>query len=514
MRQEDQDINLWYSNHAKTITADGDLRRLGLFCKIYRTTPQEIVALGKPPSGSPDAAKKWIIGKVADLQTRGYKGNYIANFVKSLVSWLEFSEVHLPPRPPIHRRDRGKKKKYRGEKPPTQQELQILLGIGDPRQKVAIALIAFAGVRPRTIGNYRGDDGLRISDFTEMHVDYEKRTVRFEVYDTEQKKWAPRIPTLIRVREEINKGENREYITFLNKQGYDYIQLYLEDRMTPKEYRVYDSHGKPVRDPKSGEQLRELRAEKLTPDSPIIGHNHPYRLDYWKEKITEPDGREVEINYYKETWVPAQNISYAIISPVIQTLGLKLPDGNKDRSYILRSYFADQIMRAESDKHIGVIYSWRQCWMGHNEGIEAVYTTEHTIPEEIIEQMRKAYQDASDTNLTVPQTRTITLQEASNEYKRMFLVSYKGWTDEEVYRLGDLSRYTFQQLNEMENKLKTPEQTAEKLEPKIKRIIVSERDLKKISKYLDEGYQPVDKQHQVIKGQIILEVLTIPQMTG
>ena len=96
----------------------------------------------------------------------------------------------------------------------------------------------------------------------------------------------------------------------------------------------------------------------------------------------------------------------------------------------------------------------------------------------------------------------------------MFLVSYKGWTDEEVYRLGDLSRYTFQQLNEMENKLKTSEQTAEKLEPKIKRIIVSERDLKKISKYLDEGYQPVDKQHQVIKGQIILEVLTIPQMTG
>ena len=75
----------------------------------------------------------------------------------------------------------------------------------------------------------------------------------------------------------------------------------------------------------------------------------------------------------------------------------------------------------------------------------------------------------------------------------MFLVSYKGWTGEEVYRLGDLSRYTFQQLNEMENKLKTSKETAEKPEPEIERIIVPENDLKKISKYFDEGYQPADK---------------------
>jgi integrase len=505
--KQDPNISLWYSNHAKLITANEQLRRLGLFCEIFNTTPQAIVALGKPPAGTPDNAKKWIIGKVAELQARGYKGNYVANFVKSLKSWLEFSEVHLPPRPPINIRGRGKNKKYAKEKPPTPQELQILLEIADPRQKVAISLMAFSGFRPRTIGNYRGDDGLRISDFPEMHVDFQKRTVRFEVYDQTRKEWVPKIPTMVTVREEINKGENRAYVTFLNKQACDHVQMYLEDRMTTKEYRVYDNNGKPVRDPKTNEQLRELRAEKLTLDSPIIGHNHPYRLNYWKEKVKEDDGREVEINYYSETFVPAQNISYAIISPVIQTLGLKRPDGEHDRSYVLRTYFADQIMRAEADKKIGVIYSWRQLWMGHSEGIEAVYTTEKTIPEEIIEQMRKAYEEASDAYLTIPQTRMISIEEASTEYKRMFLIHYKGWGDDEVYKLGDLSLYTFQQLEAMEDKLKTAKGPAgEKRQPPQKRILVPERDLKKINMYFEKGYQPLEKKYQVVKGQVIFQV--------
>jgi hypothetical protein len=476
------------------ITANEQLRRLGLFCEIFQITPQAIVAVGKPPSGTPDDVKMWIIGKVAELQTRGYSGNYIANFVKSLKSWLEFNSVHMTPRPPINIRGRGKNKKYQKEKPPTPQELQILLEIADPRQKVAISLMAFSGVRPRTIGNYRGDDGLKISDLPEMHVDFQKRTVTFD-----------KIPTRIVVRDAINKGEFSGYETFLNKQGCDYVKMYLEDRMTPKPHRVYDNHGRPVRDPRTGKQLEKLRVEKLTLESPLVAHNHPYQLDYWKERVKEDDG-EVEINYYAETFIPAQNVSYAIISPVIKTLGLKRPDGGYDRSYVLRTFFDDQIMSAESDKKIGVIYSWRQFWMGHSEGIEAVYTTKKTIPEAIIEQMRKAYEEASDAYLTIPRTKMITLEEASTEYKRMFLIHYKGWGDDEVYKLGDLSLYTFQQLEAMEDKLKKAKGPAEKREAPQKRILVPERNLKKINKYFEKGYQPLEKKYQVVKGQVIFQV--------
>jgi hypothetical protein len=94
-------------------------------------------------------------------------------------------------------------------------------------------------------------------------------------------------------------------------------------------HRVYDNHGKPVRDQKTRKQLEELRAEKLSPKSPIVAHNHPYQLKYTKDPKTG-------INYFTESFVPAQNISYVILSPIIQKLGLKLPTGEHDRGYILR----------------------------------------------------------------------------------------------------------------------------------------------------------------------------------
>ncbi|MEM3506782.1 MAG: hypothetical protein QW589_02850 [Candidatus Bathyarchaeia archaeon] len=52
--------------------------------------------------------------------------------------------------------------------------------------KVAIALIAFSGLRPEVLEDYEGKDGLRIGDFLE--VDNQAKKVKFK-----------RIPTLVRV---------------------------------------------------------------------------------------------------------------------------------------------------------------------------------------------------------------------------------------------------------------------------------------------------------------------------
>jgi hypothetical protein len=54
-----------------------------------------------------------------------------------------------------------------------------------------------------------------------MHVDFEKHTVRFEAYEPDRKEWTPRPPpTRIIVREEINKGEDRGYETFLKSKSW------------------------------------------------------------------------------------------------------------------------------------------------------------------------------------------------------------------------------------------------------------------------------------------------------
>lgn len=102
-------------------------------------------------------------------------GNYISNHIKAIKSWLQHNHVILPKEPKIHIKGRGKNRKYAGESPPSHKELQDLFEVSDFRQKVAIALIAFAGVRHRSIGNFNGTDGLRISDFPELHIDSQQR---------------------------------------------------------------------------------------------------------------------------------------------------------------------------------------------------------------------------------------------------------------------------------------------------------------------------------------------------
>ncbi len=449
--KQDPQIKLWFDNHTKKITAQGDLRRLGLFCEMFNVTPQGIAKMGQPPEGSPLKAKMWMIEKVVILQDEKhrFKGNYVANFVKSLVSWLGQNGITLPDKPELHIKGRGKNKKYQGEEPPAPEELQHLLAVSDLRQQVAISLIAFSGFRPRTLGNHDGSDGLRIRDFPEMHVDFSERKVTFEGKDEKGRKILA-IPTRIVVREEINKGEDRGYQTFLNQQGCDSLKIYLEDRMTPKKHRVYDEDGRPVIDETTKKQKEELRAEKLTPDSPIIAHNHPYRLSY--QTIGD-------IRYFTETFVPAQNISYAIISPVFKRLGLKQPNGDDNRPYVLRGFFDDRLMMAESDKKIGVIFSWRQAWMGHSEGIEAVYTTNKGIPKDVIEQMREAYRQASDLYLTPPKRNIVDKEQVMAEFRRESLVM-KGWTDEEIDKLGDLTKYTAQEMQRF-GEMRTHEQPSE-----------------------------------------------------
>ncbi|MEM2926296.1 MAG: hypothetical protein QW220_06785 [Candidatus Bathyarchaeia archaeon] len=45
-----------------------------------------------------------------------------------------------------------------------------MLWIASPRARVSIALMAFSGLRPQTLGNYDGSDGLRLGDLSEADI--------------------------------------------------------------------------------------------------------------------------------------------------------------------------------------------------------------------------------------------------------------------------------------------------------------------------------------------------------
>jgi len=87
-------------------------------------------------------------------------------------------------------------------------------------------------LRPETLGNHDGSDGLTIRDFPELQI--EDDGVVFE-----------KIPTMIVVRATLSKARHK-YLTFLSDEGCTYLKEYLEERM------------------RSG--------EKLTPESPLIAH--------------------------------------------------------------------------------------------------------------------------------------------------------------------------------------------------------------------------------------------------
>jgi hypothetical protein len=77
--------------------------------------------------------------------------------------------------------------------------------------------IAHSGLRLQTLGDYTGQDGLRIGDLPELKI--EGSSVAFS-----------NVPALVIVRKELSKARH-QYFTFLSEEGCEYLKDYLEERM-------------------------------------------------------------------------------------------------------------------------------------------------------------------------------------------------------------------------------------------------------------------------------------------
>ncbi|MEM4067877.1 MAG: hypothetical protein QXV17_13565, partial [Candidatus Micrarchaeaceae archaeon] len=194
--------------------------------------------------------------------------------------------------------------------------------------------MAHSGLRPESLGNYLGDDGLRISDFPEMEIKDGKVTFK-------------NIPTIVIIRPELSKSR-RQYFTFLGNEGCFYLKAYLEERINQKEK---DKDG-------------NVRMEEITHNSPIIA---PSKLYFRKE----------------DSFIRTINIG-DIVREAIRKAGFTW------RPYVLRAYFDTQLMMAESKGLI--LRDYRSFMMGYVGDIENRYTTnKHKLPENLIEDMRESY---------------------------------------------------------------------------------------------------------------------------
>ncbi len=219
---ENEDVKRWYENikAGSNITADVYLRTLGLYCELNNIDPEEIINLAK---NNPKEFKNKFMDFLRSLENQGKAGSYIARFKRVIRSWLKFNDVDLK----IDVKIKGENESPRiaNERVPNKEELAKILRKASLRGRVAIALIAFSGLRPESLGNYNGTDGLRLGDLKELNID----KLEFE-----------KVPTMLVVRSSLSKAKH-QYFTFIPEEGVTYIIDYLQDRKKRGENLTSDS---------------------------------------------------------------------------------------------------------------------------------------------------------------------------------------------------------------------------------------------------------------------------------
>ncbi|MCL4518687.1 MAG: site-specific integrase, partial [Thaumarchaeota archaeon] len=319
---QDKDLKAWHSNLAQgsKITADVYLRRLGSFCTRNSTTPKGLIEI------QPKQIQNLLISLVSEMKKEGKAGSYIHSNVKAIKSWLSFNDIEIKNK--IRIEGASDTPTLKNERVPTKEELKRIFNAANLQQRVACGMLAHAGLRPESLGDYEGDDGLKVSDFVEIEIRPRKKEVQFK-----------KLPARFIIRKNLSKA-GHEYFGFLTFEVAQYLKEYLESRM------------------RDGEELR--------PDSPILT---PKKDSHTKKAL--------------DSHITSTNVGDMIRS-AIRKAGFDM------RPYVLRAYFDSQLLIAESKGNITKDY--RAFFMGHKGDIEARYTVNKSqLPEEMIEDMRASF---------------------------------------------------------------------------------------------------------------------------
>jgi integrase len=207
---KDKDVRRWHDNMARGSPASAEicLRNLGRFCSINKLTPKQLAQMNPRP------LEDLLMDYVSSVQAK-HSGSYIHNTIKIVKSWLTFNGIELKRK--IKITGAHETPTLTEERIPTQEELKRTFLSATKQARVACALIAHAGLRLESIGNFQGNDGLKIRDLPELtikdnQINYEKR------------------PTMLVVRANLSKARH-QYFTFLTDEACDYLKDYLEERI-------------------------------------------------------------------------------------------------------------------------------------------------------------------------------------------------------------------------------------------------------------------------------------------
>ena len=281
---EDPKISRWHSNLARgsQVTADVYLRRLGNFCESTKITPHRLAAMDE------EELYNLLLDTVTNME-KNYTGSYTQSVIKAIKSWLRHNGVEV--KREIKIRGAEDAPTLKDEKIPTQAELKKIFLSTDHKGRTASVLIAHSGLRIETVGNYLGDDGLRIRDLPELRVVEE--SIEFE-----------QIPAIVIVRKELSKA-GHQYFSFLTEEGCDYIKDYLEMRVRSGEKLGEDS---PIVTPKQRMKpfIRSTNVGDVIRDG-IRRAGYPWRpyvlRSYFDTEMMLAESKGLVLRDYRQFWM-------------------------------------------------------------------------------------------------------------------------------------------------------------------------------------------------------------------
>jgi hypothetical protein len=242
----DADVRRWFDNLAakSIVTATVYLRTLGFYCELNGTDPKAILRASKSK-----AFRDYFTDFIRRMEKEGKAGSYLSRFKKVLNSWLSYNGINVKLR--VNIRGESDTPRIADERVPSKEELDRILRMATPRGRVSIAFMAFSGLRPESLGNYDGSDGIRLGDFVEAEI--RPNSIKFT-----------KVPSMLIVRKSLSKARH-QYFTFIPQQTITYIEEHLKERVNQGERLEKDS---PLLgfDPRGVKKNRFLRTTLVTRD--------------------------------------------------------------------------------------------------------------------------------------------------------------------------------------------------------------------------------------------------------
>jgi len=330
----DTQVRAWYDERClrSRLSADADLRKLGLLLERLRLTPRSVVNQAKK---APDTLRGQLVSYASDLKRTGHLDSYILKSFGGLKSWLEFERVgfdRYPKLSPIRGASLSK------ERVPTPEELGRVLEHLSLRGRVIALFLSHAGVRPGVLGSYRGESGLRLSDLPDLRLQRSGVTFR-------------ETPFVVRVPASLSKTR-ASYTTFGSSQLATTFLEYLAER--------------------------KERSEDLQLDSPVVASNPTRGVALQSQEAAQ----------FSRGFLTTK----AVVEEIREALESSVPDGVHWRPYVLRAYCSTRLLMAEGAGKM--TRDLREAIMGHDLGVSGRYTLGKSWGEDLLREARVSYKRA------------------------------------------------------------------------------------------------------------------------